>query len=77
MKDIRNLEEMQVMQIEGMEICEYHPFPEALGYPTEVHILFTLVGTPVQLVFRMKSKEAVDETVDALIHHRQNVWGER
>jgi hypothetical protein len=48
--------------------------PEYDGKPTQVHIIFDMpeVGT---FVTRLKSREAVDGMIAALVEGRDQVWG--
>lgn len=50
--------------------------PGPLAKVTQVHLL---IGTPpghVALV-RLKSAQVVDELIDALLSHREEIWGAR
>lgn len=45
------------------------------GPATAVAFILNLRNTPFPLVMRLKSKRAVDELIDALKHHRDDVFG--
>jgi hypothetical protein len=49
--------------------------PAGKDAPTQVHIiLHTSVG---DIVTRLKSAAVTDEIIDALVKHREGVWGKR
>lgn len=61
------------------EIGVYSWSPEPPGTPharvTQVHIhIVTDLG---RAVMRVKSAERLDEIIDALVKHREDVWGKR
>lgn len=77
MNDTQNLENLKLLELENMEVCEWHPSKNGRGDPVQVHVLFTIVGSPVQLVLRLKSSNACDDLIAALQKHRVGVWGNR
>ncbi len=44
--------------------------------PTQVHILYRVKELGAIFVMRLKSKEATDSLIAALIKHRNDVWGQ-
>lgn len=69
-----NLRNMQILEIEGLDVVEWHSLPDGRGRPEQVHILSNIKGSKVKLVMRLKSRRILDELVAALIEHGDAVW---
>lgn len=61
--------------VEGFAVVEWCPTPDGSGKPTAVAIVFN-VAQFGDVVLRLKSRRAVDATIDALIEHRDVVFGD-
>ena len=74
----RNVQDLEIYELEELQVNEFHPENDGKGEPTEVHMCLKPVGAPpnMLLVLRLKSKRAINEVVDALVKHRDNVWPE-
>lgn len=57
-------------------VFEWSPDPNPGGPVTQVHML---VGTPPGnvVVVRFKGPRTLDAVIDALLEHREGVWGKR
>lgn len=75
----RNVEDMGVlMEIDSVGVAEWHPLPDGQGLPTQVHVMVTMKDDRVPpFVLRLKSARACDELINALLFHRQRVFGPR
>lgn len=63
--------------VSNMQVASWSPGAEGEGVPpTQVHILYTVEDLDVQFLMRLKSREAADALINALIEHRDYVWGE-
>jgi hypothetical protein len=67
---------------EGFHIGSWSPTPQAAvdaGMPqapsTQVH-LSAMVG-PARVIWRFKGPNTLDALIDALVKHREDVWGKR
>ena len=69
------------LEIEGIEICQWHPTPDPKdSEPEQVHLIINIgdKGLPIQrFVFRFKGPNTLDQLVDQMITHRVEVWGPR
>ena len=71
-----NLAGQEFYKIESIEVLEYHPEPDGVGEPTEVHLWLKIEGAEdTPFVIRFHSPRGVDELIVALITHRKAVWG--
>lgn len=70
----RNLAGTVFHEIDGIEIAEYHPLPDGMGHPTQVHMSLNVAGMDHPLVVRFKSRTTITEIIEALILHRDGVW---
>jgi hypothetical protein len=63
-----------IIETADLSVGVWSPAPEFDGKPTQVHIIFDMpeVGT---FVTRLKSREAVDGMIAALVEGRDQVWG--
>lgn len=62
--------------ISDLEVLSYSPGPVGAGVPcTEVHLMIRIDGLNAPLIMRMKSAAAVDSLVEALLIHREDVFG--
>jgi hypothetical protein len=61
---------------EQLNVYSWCPTPDGSGPATQVHLHF---GTPPGIVgvMRFKSPRTLDRIIDALIDHREDVWGKR
>jgi hypothetical protein len=71
-----NLAELDIIELEGIDIVEFHPLPDGKGNPTQVHLITRPKGAPenFRLVMRFKSRQIITEVIDALVKHRNHVW---
>lgn len=61
-----------------LEVVSWSPGEEGENVPpTQVHILYRVTGFDASFAMRLKSKAVVDSLIDALIKHRDHVWGEK
>ena len=60
---------------EGFEIYSWCPTPQPTVPPTQVHMHIPLAGGKV--VFRFKGPNTLDRLIDALVKHREDVFGKR
>ena len=71
--------EDRLVSADGYLITEWSPDPTHEAGPTQVHIVVPLVleegeGPLCHMVIRMKSRRAIQEMIDVLAEHRDNVW---
>lgn len=65
-----------IVPVSEMRVASWSPGAEGEGVPpTQVHILYTVEELKVQFLMRLKSREAADALINALIEHRDYVWG--
>jgi hypothetical protein len=62
---------------EGVDVCEWCPTPDGSGPPQQVHVHIPMAGGKMRILLRFKSADMLDAVIDALICHREGVWGER
>ena len=73
-EDVYSGKDAYMLPVDGLHIYEWHPEKDGKGDPTEVHLI--IEPTPdVALVFRFKSKRALNKLIAALTVHGQNVFG--
>lgn len=67
-----------VLEAANLQVASWRPEPEGSDVPcTQVHILWNIPGlTEATFVVRLKSREATDDLINALIEHRDFVWPE-
>lgn len=66
-----------VAPVESIEVASWSPGPDGAGVPcTQVHLLLNVPDLDVLFVTRLKSREAADWLIAALIEHRDYVWPE-
>ena len=73
-ENVRNVKDMAIIPVEEYEVAEWHPLPNGQGDPTQVHLLIRIRGVPSPLGMRMKTREAVDQLIEALSYHRDRVF---
>jgi hypothetical protein len=74
----RNLADMsqRFVEIEMIDISEWHPERDGRGQPTQVHVLLQLKGQPETIqVLRFHGPETLAHIVNALLEHGTNVFG--
>jgi len=59
---------------DGYSVVQWSPDDDHACGPTQVHLLLPLLDGEAVLVLRMQSKRAIQELVDTLIEHRDEVW---
>ena len=59
--------------IKGYTVGSWCPTPDGSGSPTAVAIEFD-IGIDVPVAIRLKSPEAVDQLIQALLRHKRDVW---
>lgn len=65
---------------EGMDLFSWSPSPPGHPNPepcTQVHVHFPVLEGRVRFVVRFKGPDTLDRWIDALIKHREDVWGKR
>ncbi len=72
-QDPVNLAGVEFFEIEKISVHEFHELSE--GLPSQVHLWFTVAGTPYPYVVRFKSGRGIDELIVALMTHRKAVFG--
>lgn len=78
MSEPRNLDEMRqrFVEIELIDISEWHPARDGQGRPTQVHVLLEFKGQPETLhVLRFHGPDTLSQIVNALLEHGTNVFG--
>lgn len=61
-----------------LEVVSWSPGEEGENVPpTQVHILYRVAGFDALFAMRLKSKAVTDSLIDALIKHRDHVWGDK
>jgi len=74
----RNLADMlqRFVEIEMVDIAEWHPERDGRGRPTQVHLMLQLKGQPETLhVLRFHGPDTLAMLVNALTAHGANVFG--
>ena len=61
---------------EEINVRTWYPTPDASGPPKQVHLHFGKSPGPIFAV-RFKGPRGLDRMIDALISHREEVWGKR
>lgn len=59
-----------------VNVFSWCPSSDGTGPATQVHLHFGRPGSP-QMVVRFKSAAMLDPVIDALVKHREDVWGKR
>lgn len=72
--EARNLAGVAYLNIEDINIAEFHELPDGQGPPSQVHMTINVRGIPIPLVMRFKGPDTLDSIVAALVKHRNNVW---
>ena len=67
------------IKLDAIRVAEWHPLPDGLGDPTEVHVHLEIEHLPempmvMPMVMRFKGPETLDQFILALAEHRRNVW---
>jgi len=74
----RSIEEVSggrpVAVIEEYEVGSWCPTPDGTGPAEAVVIHFKGLKLPVDFAIKMKSRAAVEEMIDALTRHMNDVW---
>lgn len=66
---------VKIMEVKELSVRSWSPGEEAENMPcTQVHLFMQIVNRPYPLVMRIKSREAIDSLIKALISHRDEVW---
>jgi hypothetical protein len=68
---------MALIEIEAIQVQEWHPLPNGQGKPTQVHLCVTTKQMKLPLVMRFKGRDTLDQIIDALSTHADNVFGPR
>lgn len=70
-----NLPDMYLIEVDGIDVAEWHPLPDGNGKAEQVHVYLHFKDPKMPtFVLRLKSARAVDELITALITHRNGVW---
>jgi hypothetical protein len=72
--DAVNLTGMGYYEIESVEVAEFHPLPNGQGSPTQVHVIMTITELDYPLTMRIKSRQACEQLIHALMTHSKAVW---
>jgi hypothetical protein len=68
----------RLAELESVQVAEWCPTPDGTGPAEQVHLVLRVKGLEdLPLVMRFKTGPAVDAIADALLLHRQNVFGPR
>lgn len=59
-----------------VNVFSWCPTPDGSGKPEQVHMHIGKPGGPIMLT-RFKSPLTLDAVINALIEHREHVWGKR
>jgi len=68
---------LRYMNIDGVVIGSFSPDNEANEKPTEVHMRIECNGLPFPMIMRFKGTVSLDQIIDALTKHREDVFGKR
>jgi hypothetical protein len=71
----KNVNEIMI-PISGIEIGSWTPQKDGKGKAEQVHLMIRLRGGEQPFVMRIKSRQAIQSLIDALILHRDDVWPE-
>ena len=63
-----------IHEIDSVDIASWTPERDGKGVCTQVHIECLVKGFQRPLVLRMKSRRVVQELVEALTFHMNDVW---
>ena len=74
----KNMADLEIYEIEELQVNEYHPLPDGMGPPTEVHLALKMKHAPdnMLLIMRLKSRRACDELMAAIKTHTDSVFPE-
>ncbi|HEX5728479.1 hypothetical protein [Microbacterium sp.] len=72
---VRNLDAHPHLECEGFGVYEWVPERDGDGVATEVHLVLDFPSIPMSVVLGMKSADAVDRLIAALMRHRNAVFG--
>jgi hypothetical protein len=61
----------------GFNVFSWCPAPTPTVPPTQVHLHLPPIGGDARIVIRFKSPRTIDKLIEALVQHREDVWGER
>ena len=64
------------VDIDSINVDQWHPMPDGKGRPTQVHLSFEIDGVDVPIVMRFKGPKTLDALIGALAVHRYDVWPE-
>lgn len=73
----KNLDEIDVVQIDEFGVFEWHEEKDGKGKPTMIVLMFSvnLEGTEdMRFGLRLKSRKAASELIEMLRRHRDLVW---
>lgn len=66
------------MEIERYDVASWCPTPDGSGKAEQVHLGIVIKGLEdITMVLRFKSSDALDQFMDVLKRHREDVWGVR
>ena len=74
----QNIEDMafQIVELEGIDIAQWHPEKDGKGKPTEVHMRLSVKEFPqFGFAVRFKGKRTLDAVISSLAMHRRDVFG--
>jgi hypothetical protein len=64
------------LPVEDFEVASWSPGAEGEGVPcTQVHLIYRVPELHLTMVMRLKSREVCNSLIDALIEHRDYVFG--
>src|SRR3954449_9690381 len=71
-----NLQGVLHADIEELIVGSWCPLPEGQGLATQVHMMIKSNIMSVPMVMRFKSRDAINQVIEALSLHRDDVWPE-
>ncbi len=70
----QNLEGLAFLEIDSVDVKEWHALPDGGGPPLQVHMVISVVGLATPLLLRFKGPHTIGRLIGALRKHRDNVW---
>lgn len=69
----------EIVEVKNLGVASWSPGEDGENIPpTQVHLLYNVPALSKHpFMMRFKSREAVDSLINALIEHRDKVWGSR